>query len=88
MALVAKKHPFQQGARRDDSGLSSPGIHSEQFHLTRDELRGLFRVGGRACAAAVNVGRDVVYFFAVFVGDCGVVGGSGVCPEDDSVFVD
>ena len=64
------------------------GIQSEQLHLRRDGIGRLFGVGGRAGATAVNVGGDVVDFFAVLVGDGGVVGGAGVGSEDDAVGVD
>ncbi|KAJ8556591.1 hypothetical protein ON010_g9375 [Phytophthora cinnamomi] len=42
-----------------------------QLQLRRDERCGVLRVGGRAGAAAVDVGRDVVDLLAVLVHDDG-----------------
>mmetsp|Transcript_11888 Transcript_11888/g.20650 ORF Transcript_11888/g.20650 Transcript_11888/m.20650 type:complete len:200 (+) Transcript_11888:589-1188(+) len=86
--LITKEHSLQQRARRDQAGLSIARIHPQQFHLTRNEFRRLFGIGGGTRAAAVNVGCDVMNLFAIFVGDGGVVRGTGVGAEDDAVFVD
>lgn len=54
--------------------------------MRRDELRRFFSVGGGTRPAAVNVGGEVVDFFAVFVGYFITCGGAGVGSENDAVF--
>ena len=40
----------------------------------------------RPSTAAVDVGRDVVYFLTVFVSHCGIGRRAGVCSQDDSIL--
>ena len=68
LPLVLKKPPLQLRHGRHDARLSAR-LPPQQLQLTRDQLRNALSVRGRARAAAVNVGRDVVDLLAVLVAD-------------------
>jgi len=58
-----------------------------QLHLSADHRRHILRVGSCACAAAVDVGGNVVDLLAVLVGDDGSLGRASVCAEQDTVLI-
>ena len=86
VALILEEHPLEHGTGGDDPRLTSAGVHPEQIQLRRDDFGGFLGVGCGSGSAAVDVGGEVVDFFAVFVGYFCASCGAGVGSEDHAVF--
>jgi hypothetical protein len=87
MTLIPEQHPLEHRTSRDNSGLRSFRIKSQQIQLRRDELRGFFRISGRTSTAAVNIGSEIMNFFTIFISDFGSSGCPGICSKYNSIFV-
>eukprot|EP00956_Cyclotella_meneghiniana_P038111 scaffold148909_cov55-Cyclotella_meneghiniana.AAC.2 len=64
--------------------IHGPDTETASVSTGRYGVGGLFGVGGGTGTAAVDIGCDVMDFFAVFIGHGGIVRGAGVGSQYDA----
>ena len=57
-----------------------------ELQLGRDHACDVFGVCCGTSATAVDVGRNEMNFFAIFVGDSGAGGGTSICTENYTIL--
>lgn len=88
MARDVRIDPIRSYPIQSNPFQSTRHVKPRMLHGAPDELRGLLRVGRRARAAAVDVGRQVVDLLAVLVGHLGAARGARVGAQHHAVLVD
>lgn len=81
LALVPVEEARGGGDVRADSGLSA-GVESLEFEVGRHEKIDKLSVCSCSGSAGVDVGSDVVNFFAIFFNYNRTSSGSGICSKD------